>query len=99
MKAGTPGQNEAYCFLPTNQEEEKPLSPTEPLCQELTDLAIGLQDAPFILLSSARPRPALQDSVNFIGHFSGASCVPGAEDAKMTKPWPAAWRRSHGETY
>lgn len=58
MKAGTPGQNEAYCFLPTNQEEEKPLSPTEPLCQELTDLAIGLQDAPFILLVSARPRPA-----------------------------------------
>ena len=70
----------------------------KPLCQGLTDFAIG----PRMLLSSywsgwALPRPTWR--LNFIKHFSGTSCVPAAEDIKMTKLWPAAWSRSHGETY
>lgn len=62
----TPGQKEAYRFLPTSQEEEKPLSAPKPLCQELTGFAIGLWLLPSSYWSALRPCPALRSKTLLI---------------------------------
>lgn len=104
-KVGSLAGEEAYQSLSTNQvgafrSREGPC-PTPNLFSDSKCLCYWPVDAPFLLLisSGASPVPTPQDSPNFIKYLSGASCAPGAEDTKMTKPWPVAWRCSHRETY